>query len=135
MSGRFRNTIRILQSSITNERSSLHLPASATSLTELQFPLFQRLCSVSSGAHTDVFLNSPGNTIPAHAQPLRNTRRPPLSGRAAPCACPGEALLLHRMILHGMAPWADGAAAEPEGRIIAYFRPEFADVQDWLTQP
>jgi len=47
-------------------------------------------------------------------------------------ARPGEALLLHRMILHGMAPWAEGAAAAPEGRIIAYFRPEFDRVADWL---
>ena len=46
---------------------------------------------------------------------------------------PGEALLLHRMILHGMAPWADGATADPDGRIIAYFRPEFASVADWLN--
>lgn len=50
-------------------------------------------------------------------------------------ARPGGALLLHRMILHGMAPWAAGATAEPEGRIIAYFRPQFADVQDWLNRP
>jgi hypothetical protein len=34
-----------------------------------------------------------------------------------------------------MAPWADGATADPDGRIIAYFRLEFADVQDWLTPP
>lgn len=46
---------------------------------------------------------------------------------------PGEALLLHRMILHGMAPWADGAVADPDGRIIAYFRPELPSVADWLT--
>jgi hypothetical protein len=48
-------------------------------------------------------------------------------------ARPGEALLLHRMILHGMAPWAESAAAAPEGRIIAYFRPEFDRVADWLA--
>lgn len=53
--------------------------------------------------------------------------------RVALPARPGEALLLHRMILHGMAPWADGAMAPPEGRIIAYFRPEFAHVADWLA--
>jgi hypothetical protein len=37
------------------------------------------------------------------------------------------------MILHGMAPWADGAVADPDGRIIAYFRPELPSVADWLT--
>ena len=50
-------------------------------------------------------------------------------------ARPGEATLLHRLTLHGVAPWQDGAAAPPEGRIIAYFRPELPRVADWLTQP
>ena len=55
--------------------------------------------------------------------------RVPLAAR------PGEALLLHRMILHGMAPWAEGALAAPEGRMIAYFRPEFPQIADWLLRP
>lgn len=50
-------------------------------------------------------------------------------------ARPGEALLLHRLILHGMAPWREGAAAPPEGRMIAYFRPELDRVADWLQNP
>ncbi|MGY9050189.1 hypothetical protein P775_18525 [Puniceibacterium antarcticum] len=46
---------------------------------------------------------------------------------------PGEALLLHRLILHGVAPWAEGACAPPEGRMIAYFRPVMAQgVAAWL---
>jgi hypothetical protein len=48
---------------------------------------------------------------------------------------PGEALLLHRLVLHGMAPWAEGASAAPEGRINAYFRPEFVDFASWLDTP
>ena len=48
---------------------------------------------------------------------------------------PGEATLLHRLTLHGVAPWEAAASAPPEGRIIAYFRPLMASVQDWLTQP
>lgn len=39
-------------------------------------------------------------------------------------AKPGEAYLLHRHALHGIAPWAEGAHAPPEGRMIAYFRPD-----------
>jgi len=39
---------------------------------------------------------------------------------------PGEATLLHRFTLHGVAPWEEGAQAEPSGRMIAYFRPCFA---------
>ncbi len=55
--------------------------------------------------------------------------------RAELPARPGEALLLHRLVLHGMAPWAEGASADPIGRINAYFRPEFTDWADWLAAP
>ena len=46
----------------------------------------------------------------------------------------GEAILVHRLALHGVAPWGDGAEAPEEGRMIAYFRPEFQGLgDDWLT--
>lgn len=48
---------------------------------------------------------------------------------------PGEATLLHRLTLHGVAAWAPGDEAPPEGRMIAYLRPLLADVQTWLTSP
>jgi hypothetical protein len=48
---------------------------------------------------------------------------------------PGEAVLLHRLILHGVAPWAKGAQAPEPGRMIAYFRPVMASVADWLLAP
>lgn len=38
-------------------------------------------------------------------------------------AAPGEAILVHRLALHGVAPWSASARAEPAGRAIAYFRP------------
>ncbi len=47
----------------------------------------------------------------------------------------GEATLLHRLVVHGVAPWGVGARAPEPGRIIAYFRPQMASVSDWLTQP
>ncbi|MEL6235262.1 MAG: hypothetical protein AAFR46_12720 [Pseudomonadota bacterium] len=52
-------------------------------------------------------------------------------------ARPGEAILLHRHMLHGVAPWRDGAAAPPEGRMIAYFRPDPAPgaPPDWWLGP
>lgn len=47
---------------------------------------------------------------------------------------PGDALLLHRLSLHGVAPWQEGAEAAPEGRMIAYFRPEMpGGVAAWLS--
>lgn len=54
--------------------------------------------------------------------------------RAVP-ARPGQAIWLHRHLLHGVAPWEPGAQAPPEGRIIAYFRPLMNSVHDWLTLP
>lgn len=36
---------------------------------------------------------------------------------------PGSAWLVHRLALHGVAPWAESATSAPEGRLVAYFRP------------
>lgn len=55
--------------------------------------------------------------------------------RIALASAPGEAVLVHRHLLHGVAPWADAATGEAEGRMIAYFRPEFPDIADWLAAP
>jgi hypothetical protein len=50
-------------------------------------------------------------------------------------ARPGEATLLHRLTLHGVAPWKPQDKAPPEGRMIAYLRPQLPTVKAWLTQP
>jgi hypothetical protein len=51
-------------------------------------------------------------------------------------AQPGEAYLVHRLALHGVAPWSDAAIAPPEGRMIAYFRPEWPEgSRNWLEAP
>ncbi|WP_085311415.1 hypothetical protein [Planktotalea arctica] len=47
----------------------------------------------------------------------------------------GQSMLLHRHLLHGVAPWKAADTAPPEGRMVAYFRPQFEQVSDWLTQP
>jgi hypothetical protein len=47
-------------------------------------------------------------------------------------AHPGQAILLHRHLLHGVAPWVAGVQAPQEGRMIAYFRPQFSALE-WLT--
>lgn len=46
----------------------------------------------------------------------------------------GEAVLLHRALIHGVAPWAEGATAPETGRIVAYFRPLLPSVADWLAE-
>lgn len=49
---------------------------------------------------------------------------------------PGEAVLLHRLAIHGVAPWAEGAQAEGGGRAVAYFRPILpGGAADWLALP
>jgi hypothetical protein len=45
---------------------------------------------------------------------------------------PGEAVILHRHMIHGVAPWADGATAGAPGRMVAYFRPLLPTVAAWL---
>ena len=54
----------------------------------------------------------------ARRRVFETCRRVPVHAR------PGEAYLLHPLALHGVAPWEDGAQAPPEGRIVAYFRPD-----------
>ncbi|MEL6801491.1 MAG: hypothetical protein AAFO80_16585 [Pseudomonadota bacterium] len=48
-------------------------------------------------------------------------------------APPGGAYLIHRLSLHGVAPWQPGAIADPAGRMIAYFRPEIA-LGQWIAE-
>ena len=47
-------------------------------------------------------------------------------------AAPGQSILLHRHLLHGVAPWEKGQSAPAEGRMIAYFRPEFS-AAEWIA--
>lgn len=55
--------------------------------------------------------------------------------RIALPAAPGEAVLLHRHLVHGVAPWGATATASSAGRMIAYFRPQFENPSSWLDQP
>lgn len=45
---------------------------------------------------------------------------------------PGEAVVLHRLLVHGVAPWAQDAQAAGAGRMVAYFRPLAGSVAEWL---
>ncbi|MCA3554765.1 hypothetical protein [Aestuariivirga sp.] len=55
--------------------------------------------------------------------------------RAALPSSPGDAVLVHRHLVHGVAPWGEAATGAPQGRMIAYFRPEFPAIADWLDRP
>lgn len=52
-------------------------------------------------------------------------------------AKPGQSYVMHRLCLHGVAPWQAGAVApDGEGRMIAYLRPYISGGQDnWLSIP
>ncbi|MEY4697238.1 MAG: hypothetical protein RIT14_1666 [Pseudomonadota bacterium] len=65
----------------------------------------------------------------ARRQVFETCRRVELPG------APGEAVVLHRLMIHGVAPWAAGAMAEEPGRMVAYFRPLLPSVEAWLTLP
>ncbi|KNX41820.1 hypothetical protein ROTO_16650 [Roseovarius tolerans] len=67
----------------------------------------------------------------ARREAFETCRRVPLH------APPGGAYLVHRLALHGVAPWEPGAEAPEEGRMVAYFRPQFEDWSDdaWLRLP
>lgn len=71
------------------------------------------------------------------ADPYQQARREIFAScrRIELVAKPGEATLLHRLTLHGVAAWRPDDSAPPEGRMIAYLRPQFASVHQWLTAP
>ena len=48
-------------------------------------------------------------------------------------AKPGESYLIHRLALHGIAPWRHTGTMPPEGRMICYFRPHLQEISDWLS--
>jgi hypothetical protein len=51
-------------------------------------------------------------------------------------ATPGESYIIHRMALHGVAPWDGRAKADKDGRVIIYFRPEVKfSKMGWLNDP
>lgn len=87
----------------------------------------------------DAFRAAIGNAEPTEVDltvPYQSARRLVFE-RIAPqpiVAEPGQAILLHRHLLHGVAPWTAGQSAPAEGRMIAYFRPQFS-ATDWLAAP
>ncbi|MFT4607291.1 MAG: hypothetical protein ACI9YO_001340 [Gammaproteobacteria bacterium] len=50
-------------------------------------------------------------------------------------AKPGEAFLVHRLVLHGVAPWKAGQNSVWKERMICYFRPESGAIDQWLNNP
>jgi len=43
----------------------------------------------------------------------------------------GESYMIHRLCVHGISPWNSSVKNFPEGRKIAYFRPELQYLADW----
>jgi hypothetical protein len=67
--------------------------------------------------------------VAARRTAFERCRRVPVHAR------PGESYLVHRLALHGVAPWAGGGAGR---RMIAYFRPDpFSGAPPgwWLDRP
>ena len=47
-------------------------------------------------------------------------------------AAPGEAYVVHKHCLHGVAPWPQSIPNTADGRMICYFRPPAKDIRTWL---
>lgn len=62
----------------------------------------------------------------ARAEVFRTCRRVEVPGH------PGEAVVLHRHLIHGVAPWGE-AGEKDKARIVAYFRPLMASVAEWMA--
>lgn len=46
----------------------------------------------------------------------------------------GEAYAIDPLCLHGVAPWTATDHHDPDGRMVAYFRPELSNIADWLDE-
>jgi hypothetical protein len=93
----------------------------------LRAALIQALTPHPPATWGDIDITTPYQT--ARRQIFATCRRITIPAR------PGEATLLHRLTLHGVAPWQPTDTAPPEGRMIAYLRPVLTDVETWLTAP
>lgn len=93
----------------------------------LRTALRQALAPHPPATWADIDLSAPYQA--ARRQVFATCRRIALPAR------PGEATLLHRLTLHGVAAWQPQDRAPPEGRMIAYLRPQLPGVQAWLTAP
>jgi hypothetical protein len=126
-----------------HERHAYILGLPLTDTDEAASPLV-----VWEGSHEIMrraFLDALGGTPPEHWHGIDLTEVYTAARRDAFQTCrrvivhgpPGTAYLVHRLALHGVAPWQDGANAPPEGRMVAYFRPQFEDDTDdaWLRLP
>lgn len=85
------------------------------------------------------FARAYGGIAPAHwgdvdVTDIYHAARKEIFATCQRCACPvvlGQATLVHRHSLHGVAPWQTTGPSDQE-RIIAYFRPLLSDVSAWL---
>ncbi|MCP4187833.1 MAG: hypothetical protein GY763_09570 [Gammaproteobacteria bacterium] len=50
-------------------------------------------------------------------------------------ARPGEAYLMHRLLLHGISPWRQNENNSVDQRMICYLRPELNSAEDWVNNP
>ncbi len=45
----------------------------------------------------------------------------------------GQALVAHRLLLHGTSPWRKNAMASEDGRMMCFFRPATLGIEQWLS--
>ena len=105
------------------------------------FPHFFCIKHFRRGLFQKVFAGVPSNKWQDHdvTEVYQAARRQVFEQcrRVVVHAQPGESYVVHRLALHGVAPFDVGAEvaceAPDEGRMIAYLRPELVDVSRWVT--
>jgi hypothetical protein len=103
------------------------------------FVIWEGSHEVVRGAFESLFLNHPPEDWSSIdvTERYHDIRRKILDTcrRVEIVAKPGEAYLVHRLALHGVAPWKASQDSICKQRMICYFRPETGVIEQWLNAP
>ncbi len=117
----------------------LGIPMVATDAGAAPFVVYEGSHEIIRRRFADLFAGlAPGNWDEVDATEVYRATRHEIFAdceRVELNARPGESYLVHRLALHGFAPWSPAAKGGPDGRMIVYFRPELLTAQAWLTAP
>lgn len=117
----------------------LGIPMVEFSRTAAPFVVWEKSHEMARQCFNDLLMNAPRDKWPALdiTEEYHALRRRIFSQckRIEIALKPGEVFVVHRLALHGMAPWGSDANAGPDGRMICYFRPELSDPVIWLQAP
>lgn len=104
----------------------LGLPLTQASAEAAPLVVWEGSHRIMRAAFRDAFAAHAGDPALLDVTDVYQSARARVFAECEPLAIvapPGGAMLLHRLVVHGVGLWAPGAQATPDGRLIAYFRP------------